>query len=299
MDDEIIRTSRKTWASGIGGALYFLCFAVFFLWFGKKGAIVGGISLLAAFFLLFVSIKKFRKYFIMFDADSLSGYIDQAFHFSRNDIQAIWFTGTEDFKILHIIENNTGHDIRCNIFNYSQLDNSLRKHFTPNIYSEYSYLQVPLIQEWFNEEKRKFERIDQVLKVKIRGMYIIPSLIVITFSVLSILILSAFKSIVPFGWVIPFGLLLIFGLILLFVPMDELIVTNDSIRYLHFFKETELFWNTLTKLSYPGIGYRAVFHGKTTKITLPTIDNWFGKDKQLITEIIDIKCKDLNIPVDE
>jgi hypothetical protein len=116
MENDIVRTSRKTWSSGIGSALYFIFFAVFFFGIGKNGAIVGGISLLMAFFILFESIKKYRKYFLLFSTDSLSGYTDQAFNYSLNDIQAIWFTGTKGFEILHIIENNTGHDITCNIF---------------------------------------------------------------------------------------------------------------------------------------------------------------------------------------
>jgi hypothetical protein len=189
--------------------------------------------------------------------------------------------------------------LRVTFFYYSLLDKTIRKYFSPGIYSEYAYLQVPLIQEWFTAEKKKFESIDHVLTVKIRGMYIIPSLIVITFGILAILILIAFRSIISVGWAIPFGLLIIFGFVLLFVPLDKLMVTNDSIRYLHFFTQTELLWNIVTKLSKPESGYRVVLHGKTTNIVLPLSDNWFGKDKQLISEMIDIKCKDLNIPVEE
>jgi hypothetical protein len=299
MENEIVRTSKKTWASGIGAILYLVFIAVYFFWIGKSGVVAGSISLLLALFLILESVKKIHKYYILFTADSLSGYIDHSFVFSRNDIQAIWFTGTKDSKILHIIENNTGHDIRCNIFNYSQLDKTLRKYFPHDIYSEYAYLQVPLIQEWLNDEKKRIESIGHELIVKIRGMYIIPSLIVITFSILIILVLSASKSIISFEWAIPFGLLLLFGLTLLLGPVDRLLVTNDFIKYRHFFNEKVLFWNELTKLSMSGFGYRVVFHGKTTKITLPLSDNWVGKDKQLITELIDIKCKELNIPVDE
>jgi hypothetical protein len=299
MGNEIVRASRKTWFSGSGSALYFMCLAIFFLLMGGYISVIGIISLMMALFLVISSVRKIRKYFISFTADSLSGFVDHAFQFSRNDIQAIWFTGTNYFRSLYIIENNIGHEIRCNMFDFSQLDKTLRKYYSPDIYSEYAYLQIPLIREWFDGEKRKIKKIDRVLTVKIRGMYFIPSMLIITFCVLTIIMMSAVKSIINFGWIIPFVLLLIFGLVLLIIPLDTLFVTNDSIRLRHFFKETELRWNALTKISKTEIGYRVVFHGITTKISIPFSDNWFGKDKQLISEIIEVNCKDLKIPIEE
>lgn len=299
MENEIVRVSRKSWLSGIGPALYLICLAIFFFIMGGYITIIGIISLMMALYLVISSVRKFRKYFILFTEDSLSGFVDKAFQFSKNNIQAIWFTGSNDFKILHIFENNICHDIRCNIFDYSQLDKTLRKYYSPDIYSEYAYLQIPLIREWFDGEKEKIKNLDRVLTVKIRGMYIIPSMLIITFCVLSIIILSAVKSIIYFGWIIPFVLLLLFGLVLLFIPLDNLIVTKDSIRLRHFFKETDLDWNVLTKISKTELGYRIVFHGIATKFSIPSSDNWFGKDKQLISEIIEVKCRDLQIPIEE
>ncbi len=299
MVNEIVRPSRKAWFSEIGYAIFFICIALFFFLAGKSGAVLGGISLLLAALLFVLGSRRLNKYFFLFTTDSLSGYVNQSFDFSRDKIQAIWFTGTKDLRILHIIENDVIHDIRCNTFDYSQLDMTLRKYYPPEVYSEYAYLHLPLIREWFEEEKKKLENINHVLTVKIRGMYIIPSMVVLIFSVLSILIFSAIKSSLNLGWVIPFIFIFIFGLISLFLPLDDLLVTNDSIRIKHFFKESEIPWNQLTKMSRTDLGYRVVFHGKTTRISMPLSDNWYGKDKQLISEIIEFKCRELQIPIEE
>jgi hypothetical protein len=246
-------------------AISFICLIIIFVGF--------------IFYDIYKKIVQWKTTFIRFDVDRIWGLVNTDFNIPKKEILAASIDESSGIRYLTIYDIEGKYEIQCMNFDQSILRQKLKSYLGESIFSDFSYKNLPVFEEYFSEINEFFDQLDQPLKSFVGSQYILPTVIFLASAFVFAFIAFVQPSIyVRSIWFLAITLFsIIASLIFCLETYRYIIVTKDSIRLDSIFHKHEILWKDLEKYTIYHNRMQIELSSTNTKIAFPYYRFWRGQ----------------------
>lgn len=291
--EKIIRASSRFWKQEIGAiALFLIIFPIAgILYFGVKMYVVGGFALIFGIPYLISEFRAARKQQIIFSASEIAVKIDKE-NFKRpwESIKAASFIGQGQsrFLVLYFDEHNL--TIPCRYYDEVELTENLKRHLSPSVLHPKAYQRLPWFLEWQESIIKKLSTMNSPLKVSLGGSEKWIGVFCVSLGFLFVG-LYYFSKVDAIAAIMIGGLFGGLGLLLLILRIGWMEGDNNQISVRSLFRKNTFVWSDLREIYIHSSQGIMALVGDNSRLILPNVSSWSGKDKELLHELISYKVE--------
>jgi hypothetical protein len=290
--EKILHPSSRYWKQEIGAIILLLIILIAgILYFGVKMYVVGGFALLIGIPYLISEFRNLLRQQITFSKSEIIARIGKGdYRQSWESIRAVRLTGQGQSMLLVLYCDEHSLTIPCRFYDKVKLIENLKEHLSSIILHPQAYQRLPWFLEWKVNVERNILTMNRSLKVSLGGFE--KWLGIFSLSLGLIFAGSAyFSKFEAIDFIILGGMFGGLGLLLLLLCIGwmEADVNQISIRSL--FRRNTFIWNDLREIYInSNLGLMALV-GDYSRLILPKVTSWSGKDKAMLDDFINYKIE--------
>ena len=291
--EKVLHTSSRFWIQEIGGLV--LIFVVTpiagFLYFGRSMYWGLGFFMLVGILLLISEFITARRQEIVFSKSEIKGRIGKEdFKQSWDSIKAVRFTGHGQSRCLVLYCDDHYLNIPCRHFNEAELIDLLHEHLSPGILHPLAYQRHPWFLEWQEYMTIKLSAIKKPLIVSLGGFEKWLGLFGVSLGIFltGFYLLSKVRR---YEALVCGGLFGGLGLLLLLLTIGRMEGDTNQISVRSIFRKNTFVWSDLKEIYLNTNQGVMAFIGDNSRLILPKVSSWSGKDKDLFFELITYKIE--------
>lgn len=291
--EKIIRPSSRFWQRDVGAIALFLIIIpiVGILYFSEEMYVAGGFALLVGIPYLISEIRNARRQRIIFSRLEITARIGKGdFKQSWESIKAVRFTGQGWSRSLVLYCDDHGLYIPCRFYDEKELTDRLKEHLSQSVLHPQAYQRLPQFLEWQENVAKKLSAMNRPLKVSLGGFEKWLGIFCVGLGIL-IVGLYLFSKVGKFFAIMGGGISGGTGILLLLLCIGwmEGDVNQISVRTL--FRKNTFLWSDLREIYVNSSQGIMALVGDNSRLILPKISSWSGKDKKLLDELIGYKIE--------
>ncbi len=290
---KILRPLPRYWKQEVGAiALFLIIFPIAgILYYGVKMYVAGGLALLVGIPYFISEFRNARRQQITFSKSEIIARIGKEdFKQSWEFIKAVKFTGQGQSKLLVLYCDEHGVNIPCRFYDEEELTNSLKEHLSPSVLHPQAYQRLPWFLEWQENVAKKLSTINSPLKVSLGGFEKWLGVFSVCLGILFVG-LYLFSKVRRIDAVMVGGLFGGLGLLLLLQSIGWIEGDSNQISVRSLFRKNTFIWSDLREIYFNSNQGVIAVVGDNSRLIIPKVSSWSGKDKELLHELISYKIE--------
>ncbi len=291
--EKILRPSSRYWMQDIGSIILFSFIIPIAgtLYWGGKMYVVGGFALLVGIPYLISEFRAARRQQITFSASEIAVKIGKEdFKQSWELIKAVRFTGQGQSRFLVLYFDDHNLNIPCRFYDEVELTENLKKHLSSSVLHPKAYQRLPWFVEWQEGVTKKLSAINRPLKVSLGGSEKWLGIFGVSLGILFVG-LYYFSKVDAITAIMIGSLFGGLGLLLLILSIGWMEGDNNQISVRSIFRKNTFFWNDLREIYFNSNQGVMALVGDNSRLILPKVSSWSGKDNELLHELVIYKIE--------
>lgn len=291
--EKILRPSSKFWKQEVGAiALFLIIFPIAgILYYGVKMYVVGGLALLVGIPYFISEFINVRRQQITFSKSEIIARIGKEdFKQSWESIKAVKFTGQGQSRLLVLYCDEHSLNIPCRFYDEEELINSLKEHLSSSVLHPQAYQRLHWFLEWQENVTKKLSAMKSPLKVSLGGFEKWLGIFSVSLGILFVG-LYLFSKVRKIDAVMGGGIFGGLGILLLLLCVGWMEGDNNQISVRSLFRKNTFVWSDLREIYIHSSQGIVALVGDNSRLILPNVSSWSGKDKELLHELISYKVE--------